>query len=114
MADKLLFIPSYLKHHPIQALQGQLFGMSQSNANKWIHLLHAVLNQALADQELLPARTAEELAVLLAKHKTAAISTSSLFGMMVLNGQSSGRKILKRRQNTPVARRSGTHSATSS
>jgi hypothetical protein len=28
-------------------VQGQLFGMSQSNANKWIHLLHAVLNQAL-------------------------------------------------------------------
>ena len=24
--------------------------MSQSNANKWIHLLHPVLNQALAGQ----------------------------------------------------------------
>ena len=46
MADKLLFILSYLKHNPIQEMQGQLFGMSQSNANKWIHLLHPVLNQA--------------------------------------------------------------------
>jgi hypothetical protein len=46
MAAKLLFILSYVKHHPIQELPGQLFGMSQSNANKWIHLLHAVLNQA--------------------------------------------------------------------
>jgi hypothetical protein len=51
MADKLLFILSYVKHNPIQELQGQLFGMSQSNANKWIHLLHAVLNQALAAQD---------------------------------------------------------------
>ena len=112
-ADKLLFILSYLKHNPIQELQGQLFGMSQSNANKWIHLLHAVLNQALADQDLLPARTAEELAALLAKHKTAAISTSPLFGMMVLNGQSSDRQTLKSRKNTTVARRSGTPSKTS-
>src|SRR5215475_13338736 len=46
MADKLLFILSYLRQNPIQEVQGQLFGMSQSNANKWIHLLHAVLNQA--------------------------------------------------------------------
>ena len=38
--------------------------MSQSNANKWIHLLHPVLNQALADQERLPARTADDLAAM--------------------------------------------------
>jgi Helix-turn-helix of DDE superfamily endonuclease len=54
MADKLLFILTYVKQNPIQALQGQLFGMSQSNANKWIHLLHTVLNQALGQQERLP------------------------------------------------------------
>ena len=46
MADKLLFILTYLKQNPIQEVQGQLFGMSQSNANKWIHVLHPVLNQA--------------------------------------------------------------------
>jgi Helix-turn-helix of DDE superfamily endonuclease len=45
MADKLLFILTYLKQHPIQEMQGQLFEMSQSNANKWIHLLHTVLNK---------------------------------------------------------------------
>src|SRR5262252_8090103 len=56
MADKLLFMLTYLKQNPIQEVQGQLFGMSQSNANKWLHLLHTVLNQALAQQELLPAR----------------------------------------------------------
>ena len=67
IADKLLFILTYVKQNPIQEVQGQLFGMSQSNANKWIHLLHAVLNHALAHQELLPARTADELAVMLAR-----------------------------------------------
>jgi hypothetical protein len=59
-ADKQLFILTYVKQNPIQEVQGQLFGMSQSNANKWIHLLHAVLNQACAHHELLPARNADE------------------------------------------------------
>lgn len=113
MADKLLFILSYLKHNPIQELQGQLFGMSQSNTNKWIHLLHTVLNQALADQDLLPARTADELAVLLTRHKPDATSTAPLFGMMVLSDPSSVRKIQKSRKNITVARRSVTRSKTS-
>jgi hypothetical protein len=60
IADKRLFILTYMKQHPIQEVQGQLFGMSQSNAKKWIHLLHAVLNRALAQQELLPARNADD------------------------------------------------------
>ncbi len=54
--DKLLFILVYLKQHPTQTLHGYLFGMSQSNANKWIHVLHAVLNRALAQLEALPQR----------------------------------------------------------
>ena len=70
IADKQLFILTYMKQHPIQEVQGQLFGMSQSNANQWIHLLQAVLNQALAHQELLPARNAEDLAVMLAAKRT--------------------------------------------
>src|SRR5919197_4176153 len=70
MADKLLFILTYVKQNPIQEVQGQLFGMSPSHANKWIHLLHAVLNQALAHQDLLPARTADDLAVMLAAKRT--------------------------------------------
>jgi hypothetical protein len=45
-ADKQLFILTYVKQNLIQEVQGQLFGMSQSNANTWIHLLHAVLNHA--------------------------------------------------------------------
>ena len=46
IADKLLFMLTYVKQNPIQEVQGQLFGMSQSNANKWIHLLHTVLHLA--------------------------------------------------------------------
>ena len=54
-------------------------GCRQSNANKWIHLLHPVLNQALADQELLPARTADELAAMLQTHATDGSSTHPPF-----------------------------------
>ncbi len=60
MAEKLLVMLTYLTQNPIQEVQGQLFGMSQSNAQKWLHLLPTVLNQALAQQEQLPARTAAE------------------------------------------------------
>lgn len=55
--DKLLFILVYLKQAPTQTLHGHLFGLSQSNANKWIHLLHPVLNRALAAAGVLPSRT---------------------------------------------------------
>jgi hypothetical protein len=88
MADKLLFILTYVKQNPIQELQGQLFGMSQSHANKWIHLLHTVLNHALGQQELLPARTAAELATLLTSQQTKGGPMSPLFGMMVLSDRS--------------------------
>jgi hypothetical protein len=63
--DKLLFILTYLKINPIQEMQGQMFDMSQSNVSKWFHLLHDVLNLALAQQQCLPARNAQELAKLL-------------------------------------------------
>ncbi len=54
--DKLLFILVYLKQNPTQTMQGYLFGMSQSNVNKWFHLLHTVLNNALAVHDALPRR----------------------------------------------------------
>jgi Helix-turn-helix of DDE superfamily endonuclease len=114
MADKLLFILTYLKQNPLQEVQGQLFGMSQSNANKWIHLLHSVLNQALADQELLPARTAAEFATMFKMHATNRSSTTPLFGMMALNVRSTARPIPKSNKNITAARRSVTRSKTSS
>ncbi len=54
--DKLLFILVSLKQNPTQTLQGYLFGMSQTNVNKWFHLLHTVLNNALAAANALPQR----------------------------------------------------------
>jgi hypothetical protein len=114
LADKLLFILTYLKQNPIQAVQGQLFGMSQSNANKWIHVLHPVLNQALADQELLPARTAVEFAAMFKTHGTDGRSSSPLFGMMALNVRSSARPIPKSNKSITVGRRRVTRSKTSS
>jgi hypothetical protein len=60
--DRLLFILIYLKQNPIQEAHGQLFAMTQSNVSKWVHLLLDILSFALADQCVLPARTASELA----------------------------------------------------
>jgi hypothetical protein len=95
-------------------VQGQLFGMSQTNANKWIHLLHTVLNRALAHQALLPAHTAAELAPLLATKRMKDGATSPLFGMMVLNDRFIAREIPRSNKSITVARRSATRSKTSS
>ena len=114
IADKLLFMLTYMKQHPIQAVQGQLFGMSQSNANTWMHLLHPVLNQALAHQELLPARTADDLALMFAAQQTKGIPLSPLFGMMVLSDRSTAPAIPRTSRTTTAASRSATRSRTSS
>jgi Helix-turn-helix of DDE superfamily endonuclease len=114
IADKLLFMLTYVKQNPIQEVQGQLFGMSQSNTNKWIHLLHVVLNQAFAHQELLPARTADDLAVLLAAERTRGAPEPPLFGMMALSARSTAPPIPRISRNSTVARRNATRSKTSS
>ena len=56
MEDKLLFILVYLKQAPTQEVQASLFGMRQPKANMWIHLLHPVLNRALAQTGDIPQR----------------------------------------------------------
>jgi Helix-turn-helix of DDE superfamily endonuclease len=109
-ADKQLFILTYVKQNPMQEVQGQLFGMSQSNANTWIHLLPAVLNQALAHQELLPARNADEFAVMLAAKRTEGGPQPPLFGMMVLSDRFTAPPIPRTSRNTPAASRSATRS----
>ena len=53
--DQLLFILIYLRKAMTQDVLGELFGMSQPVANKWIHRKPLpVLNSALADLEALP------------------------------------------------------------
>src|SRR5664279_5807573 len=45
--QKLLFILVYQKTYPLQVVLGELFGLSQSGANQWIHRLLPVLLEAL-------------------------------------------------------------------
>ena len=45
--DRLLFILVYLKTYPLQVVQGRLFGMGQSQAHQWIHVLLVVLQETL-------------------------------------------------------------------
>lgn len=56
LEDKLLFILMYFRLYPTQEVQGFLFGMSQAQANQWIHRLTRVLNQALGYEQQLPER----------------------------------------------------------
>jgi hypothetical protein len=63
--DKLLFILTYMKQNPTQAVQGQLFGMTQSNVSKWYHIINPILQRAMDAQGFLPARTYEELTQML-------------------------------------------------
>ena len=88
--------------------------MSPSHANTWIHLLHPVLNRALAYPDVLPARTADELATLLTPSQTQERPTSPLLGMMVLSDRSTGRKIPRTSRHMTVVRRKATRSTTSS
>lgn len=63
--DKLLFILVYFRHYPVQVLQGYLFGMGQSQANEWIHRLTPLLNEALGEEQHLPARQSKDVGELL-------------------------------------------------
>lgn len=62
LEDKLLFILVYQKAYPLQVVQGELFGFSQSSANYWIHRLLPVLLDALDALGVLPERDGERLA----------------------------------------------------
>ena len=65
--DRLLFILSYLKVAALQVAHAALFDMTQSNANKWIHVLLPVLQTTLHDLGDLPARHLQDLAMRLAE-----------------------------------------------
>lgn len=61
-ADKLLFILVYTKTYPLQAVQAQLFGMSQPTANRYIRQLLPVLAQALDTLGVMPERDGQAVA----------------------------------------------------
>ncbi len=83
--DKLLFMLVHIKQHLTQDVHGQLFGMGQSDTNKWLQLLRPILHQALAQLDALPAR----LATLMTEPDTPTAETTPFFSMMARNVQSS-------------------------
>ena len=60
--DRLVFILVYVKTYPLQVVQGRLFGMGQSKAHQWLHVLLVVLRAALRAMGDAPARSVAELA----------------------------------------------------
>src|SRR5919112_1693023 len=60
--DRLFFLLTYLKTYSLQVVQGRLFGMGQSKANKWIHILLPALQDALCSLGDTPARSLMALA----------------------------------------------------
>jgi Helix-turn-helix of DDE superfamily endonuclease len=70
--DWLLFILAYVKTYSLQVVQGRLFGMGQSKANQWIHVLLPVLLAALRTRGDAPARSLMALAQRLGVSEAAA------------------------------------------
>ena len=60
--DRLFFLLTSLKTYSLQVVQGRLFGMGQSKANQWIHMLLPVLLAALRSLGDAPARSLTALA----------------------------------------------------
>ncbi len=60
--QKLLFALVYLKAYPLQTLLGEVFDLSQSRANRWIHQLLPVLQQALKELGVRPERNPRQFA----------------------------------------------------
>src|SRR5262249_22871415 len=72
--DRLFFLLTYLKTYSLQVVQGRLFGMGQSKANQWIHVLLPALLAALRTLGDAPARSLTALAQRLGVSKADAAS----------------------------------------
>ena len=75
--DRLLFILAYVKTYSLQVVQGRLFGMGQSKANQWIHVLLPVLLAALRTLGDAPTRSLAALAQRLGVSKADAASVAA-------------------------------------
>jgi hypothetical protein len=126
--DRLLFILTYLKTYALQVMHGRLFGMSQSKANQWIHVLLPVLLAALRALGDAPARSltalAQRLGISEADAATVVVSleeapapvvavpevapASPLLPMTGRNGASSAPKTLLNRPRVIAARKKTT------
>ena len=128
--DRLFFLLTYLKTYALQVVHGRLFGMGQSKANQWIHVLLPVLLAALRTLGDAPARSltalAQRLGVAEADAATvvtpleeapapvvgapAATPDSPLLPMTGRNGASSAPKTLLNRKRVIAGRRKTTPS----
>ncbi len=128
--DRLLFILVYLKTYALQVVQGRLFGMGQSKANQWIHVLLPVLLAALRALGDAPTRSLTALAQRLGVSETdaatvvtpledasapvvpgpAPAAASPLLPMTAPNGASSAPKTLLHRPTVIAARKRTTRS----
>ena len=126
--DRLFFLLTYLKTYSLQVVQGRLFGMGQSKAKQWIHVLLPVLLAALRALGDAPARSltalAQRLGVSEADAATvvtpqaeeappvtatpAAALVSPLLPMTAPNGVSSAPKTLLHRRTVIVGRKGTT------
>jgi hypothetical protein len=134
--DRLLFILVYLKTYPLQVVQGRLFGMGQSKAHQWIHVLLVVLRATLRALGDAPTRSltalAQRLGVAEAEAAALVVPTtgsppsanlpaaapapapvSPLLAMMGPNGASSAPRIRLSKRAVIAARKSTTRSKTS-
>ena len=60
--QKLLFVLVYQKTYPVQTLLGEVFELSQSRANEWLHVLLPLLKEALDELGVLPERVPQQFA----------------------------------------------------
>jgi Helix-turn-helix of DDE superfamily endonuclease len=124
--DRLFFLLTYLKTYSLQVVQARLFGMGQSKANQWIHVLLPALLTALRDLGDAPTRCLTALARRLGVGEAMAVVAASpeepppvspspaasdagapspLLPMMGRNGASSAPRTLLNRRNVTVARK---------
>src|SRR5438132_4876706 len=128
--ERLLFILAYIKTYALQVVQGRLFGMGQSKANQWIHVLLPVLLAALRTLGDAPARSLTALAQRLGVSEadaatvvaplaeepapvaaaSSAAPASPLLPMTAPNGASSAPKTLLNRRGVIAARKRITRS----
>ena len=73
--DRLFFVLTYLKTYSLQVVQGRLFGMGQSKANQWLHVLLPALLAALRTLGDAPMRSLAALAQRLGVAEAATVVT---------------------------------------
>jgi Helix-turn-helix of DDE superfamily endonuclease len=118
--DRLLFILVYLKTYALHVVQGRLFGMGQSQAHQWIHVLLVVVRATLRGLGEAPTRSVTELAQRLGVAEADATAlvvpthepptpvappASPLWPMMAPNGASSVPRIQLSRRAIIAARK---------